>query len=66
MTAAFAFVHQSIMEWLVADAAARLCETRAADAQILPPGGCPALMVDFFADLAGHRRGPELGRRGAG
>ncbi|HET8660170.1 MAG TPA: pentapeptide repeat-containing protein, partial [Micromonosporaceae bacterium] len=50
--ATFTFVHQSIMEWLVADAAAQA---------LLHSGRCEelgarlmsALMVDFFCDLAG-------------
>ena len=49
---AFAFVHQSIMEWLVADAAARdLGNPRAA--QILTTRRMSRLMAEFFTHLAG-------------
>ena len=48
----FTFVHQSIMEWLVADAAATaLRENRFPDA--LSTRRLSQLMVDFFVDLAG-------------
>ena len=50
---AFAFVHQSIMEWLVADAAARnLSNPRVT--QILTTRRMSKLMSDFFADVAGY------------
>ena len=50
---AFAFVHQSIMEWLVAaDAARDLADPRAA--QILASRRMSRLMADFFSDLAGY------------
>lgn len=50
----FAFVHQSIMEWLVADTAAQ---------DLLHSGRCEELgtrkmsqlMIDFLCDLAGHQ-----------
>ncbi|HUN36123.1 MAG TPA: pentapeptide repeat-containing protein [Trebonia sp.] len=44
---AFAFIHQSIMEWLVADMAAR-----DPGAQILSQRRMSRLMVDFYVDLA--------------
>ena len=48
----FTFVHQSIMEWLVADAAATaLRQSRGPDA--LRTRRLSQLMVDFFVDLAG-------------
>ncbi|MBE1488937.1 eIF2A-related protein [Plantactinospora soyae] len=50
---AFAFVHQSIMEWLVADAAAQAL----ADGDpsvVLGARRFSPLMVGFFCDLAGH------------
>ncbi len=56
---AFTFVHQSIMEWLVADAAARalspdgLSGDLPAAAQILTIRQMSRLMIDFFGDLAG-------------
>ena len=50
---AFAFVHQSIMEWLVAAAAARdVSEQRLP--QVLASRRMSRLMVEFFADLAGR------------
>ncbi|MGH4017920.1 MAG: NACHT domain-containing protein, partial [Pseudonocardiaceae bacterium] len=56
----FTFVHQSVMEWLVAQAAAeKLQEGVAADALVARK--MSALMLDFFCDLAGH----EVARRWA-
>ena len=50
---AFAFVHQSIMEWLVAAAAAHdLSDPRAV--QILTTRRMSRLIVEFFVDLVGH------------
>ncbi|MEE6261873.1 WD40 domain-containing protein [Plantactinospora sonchi] len=50
---AFTFVHQSIMEWLVANAAAD--DLRAGgDSEELRARRLSPLMVDFFGDLAGH------------
>jgi WD40 repeat protein len=46
---AFAFVHQSVMEWLVASAAATSGNT-----QILTGQRMSRLMARFYADLAGH------------
>ena len=57
---AFTFVHQSIMEWLVADAAAQSLGGPAGD-QILITRQMSKLMVDFFGDLAG----PDAARRWA-
>ncbi|MGH4023562.1 MAG: NACHT domain-containing protein [Pseudonocardiaceae bacterium] len=49
----FAFVHQSVMEWLVAQAAAeKLQEGLAADTLLTRT--MSALMLDFLCDLAGH------------
>jgi WD40 repeat protein/V8-like Glu-specific endopeptidase len=51
---AFAFVHQSIMEWLVADAAAAsLTGDAPVAARILTTRQMSRLMIDFFGDLAG-------------
>ncbi len=56
----FAFVHQSVMEWLVAQATAgKLQEGTAADT--LAARKMSQLMLDFFCDLAGH----DLARRWA-
>jgi WD40 repeat protein/3',5'-cyclic AMP phosphodiesterase CpdA len=44
---AFSFIHQSVMEWLVAAAAA-------SGSEILASRRMSRLMVAFFADLAGH------------
>jgi WD40 repeat protein/3',5'-cyclic AMP phosphodiesterase CpdA len=50
---AFGFVHQSIMEWLVADAAAeRLRSGKPADVLEVRP--LTTQMADFLCDLAGH------------
>ncbi|MEM6325539.1 MAG: pentapeptide repeat-containing protein [Bacteroidota bacterium] len=51
----FSFVHQSIMEWLVAEASARdLRERDAAD--VLSYGEMSSLMADFLCDLADRDR----------
>jgi WD40 repeat protein/3',5'-cyclic AMP phosphodiesterase CpdA len=51
---AFTFVHQSVMEWLVAEAAAE--RLRAAEpADLLASRPMSALMIDFLCDLAGHQ-----------
>jgi WD40 repeat protein/3',5'-cyclic AMP phosphodiesterase CpdA len=50
---AFAFVHQSIMEWLIADAAARAFR-EPLSADILTTRRMSRLMIEFFCDLAGH------------
>ncbi|MGH3936201.1 MAG: metallophosphoesterase, partial [Pseudonocardiaceae bacterium] len=56
----FTFVHQSVMEWLVAQATAgKLQEGAAADT--LATRKMSQLMLDFFCDLAGH----DLARRWA-
>jgi len=59
----FAFVHQSVMEWLVARAAAeQLQEGAAADTLVtLVARKMSTLMLDFLCDLAGH----EVARRWA-
>ena len=57
---AFTFVHQSVMEWLVANAAARQLRDRTA-ADTLSSRRISRLMVDFLCDLAGH----DLARRWA-
>jgi WD40 repeat protein len=46
----FAFLHQSILEWLVARSAAE------ADPEVLASREVSPLMADFFADLAGKER----------
>ena len=50
---AFTFVHQSVMEWLVANAAARQLRNRQA-ADTLSARRMSPLMVDFLCDLAGQ------------
>lgn len=50
---AFAFVHQSIMEWLVANAAAHDVRVER-QAQVLASRRMSRLMVEFFVDLAGR------------
>ena len=50
---AFAFVHSSIMEWLVAEAAARELAADGAS-EILGRGRVSRLMAEFLADLAGR------------
>ena len=47
---AFTFVHQSVMEWLVASAAA----TNPHHAQVFTSLRMSPLMAEFYADLAGH------------
>ncbi|WP_437982835.1 pentapeptide repeat-containing protein [Sorangium sp. So ce117] len=50
---AFSFVHRSVLEWLVAEAAAR--EVReAGDSAALAADEMSELMVDFFVSLAGR------------
>ena len=49
----FAFVHQSVMEWLVANAAAQELKSNQSPG-VLGVREMSALMVDFFSDLAGH------------
>ncbi|WP_155373679.1 trypsin-like peptidase domain-containing protein [Catellatospora vulcania] len=49
----FAFVHQSVLEWLVANAAAiELCDT--GQTALLEVRAVSPLMAEFFVDLAGH------------
>ncbi|MFI9816996.1 trypsin-like peptidase domain-containing protein [Saccharothrix variisporea] len=52
----FGFVHQSVMEWLVANAAAGRPDTDITNRVMSP------LMVDFFCDLAGHDTAREWAR----
>ncbi|MDQ3886332.1 MAG: trypsin-like peptidase domain-containing protein, partial [Actinomycetota bacterium] len=49
----FSFVHQSVMEWLVARAAAETLQAGTA-ASALVTRKMSMLMLDFFCDLAGH------------
>ena len=51
--ATFEFVHRSIMEWLVARAAAEQLND-AGTASLLDVRAASPLMADFLADLAGH------------
>ena len=48
----FAFIHQSIMEWLVASMAARSVGGQASE-QVLATQQISQLMAEFFTDLAG-------------
>ncbi len=49
----FAFIHQSIMEWLIADAASQAL-SGSGTAPILTSRRMSRLMIEFFIDLAGH------------
>ena len=49
----FGFVHRSVMEWLVADAAAGQLRG-GGDPTVLLDAEMSDLMTDFFCDLAGH------------
>jgi WD40 repeat protein/3',5'-cyclic AMP phosphodiesterase CpdA len=51
----FSFVHQSVMEWLVAHAAAEQVKEGKLDISIAYRTMSP-LMIDFLSDLAGHDR----------
>ena len=57
----FGFVHQSVMEWLVANAAAEQVET--GDVSDVMSRLMSQLMVDFFCDLAGHDVAREWARQ---
>jgi hypothetical protein len=50
---AFTFVHQSIMEWLVANVAAERCRA-GGRVDVLTGRRLSRLTADFFCDLAGH------------
>jgi predicted kinase len=56
---AFAFVHQSVLEWLVAKEAADVLREEEKD-EVLAQAELSALMVDFFCDLA-TRGGGDVG-----
>ena len=49
----FAFIHQSIMEWLIAGAASRALSD-SGHATILTTRRMSRLMIEFFIDLVGH------------
>jgi WD40 repeat protein/DNA replication protein DnaC len=49
----FTFIHQSIMEWLIAEQAARQVQTTG-DTDVLHQNEMTSLMADFFIDLAGR------------
>jgi hypothetical protein len=51
----FAFVHQSVMEWLVANHAAEQLQSGSAP-DMLALGEMSPLMADFFCDVAGRER----------
>jgi 3',5'-cyclic AMP phosphodiesterase CpdA len=53
--ASFTFMHQSVMEWLVANAAARSI-VHGEQSDELGAWQMPPLMVDFFCDLAGPEK----------
>ncbi|MFD0199524.1 MULTISPECIES: pentapeptide repeat-containing protein [Saccharothrix] len=57
----FGFVHQSVMEWLVANAAAE--RVRTGDVSDVMSRLMSQLMVDFFCDLAGHDAAREWARQ---
>ena len=52
----FAFIHQSIMEWLVASAAARALGDAAGEQRILATQQMSQLTAEFFIDLAGKHK----------
>jgi WD40 repeat protein/3',5'-cyclic AMP phosphodiesterase CpdA len=58
---AFAFVHQSVMEWLVANRAAGEIKSGATPA-VLALREMSPLMADFFCDLAGRETALEWAR----
>ncbi|MCY1083088.1 phosphorylase family protein [Archangium lansingense] len=62
---AFSFIHQSVMEWLVADAAAQGVEAsgEASAGALLSHQTMSALMIAFFTALAGPARASEWARR---
>lgn len=51
----FSFVHRSVMEWLVAEAAARKLKENG-DAAVLGAGDMSELMADFLISLAGREQ----------
>ena len=57
---AFTFIHQSVMEWLVAAHGAREVKDSGTAEELLA-GPMSRLMAAFFTDLAGHDEGPRLG-----
>jgi len=58
----FSFVHQSVLEWLIADEAARQLQAADHPSGILGQRHISALMADFFAGLAGRGRAIEWAR----
>ncbi|MFY0572554.1 pentapeptide repeat-containing protein [Archangium lansingense] len=62
---AFSFIHQSIMEWLIADAAASGVDAvgEVSAEALLSHQPMSALMVDFFTSLATRTRAVEWARR---
>jgi WD40 repeat protein/3',5'-cyclic AMP phosphodiesterase CpdA len=59
----FSFLHQSVLEWLVADEVARQLST-GSDSELLERGEMSALMVEFLCDLAGRERAVDWAKRG--
>jgi Pentapeptide repeats (8 copies)/WD domain, G-beta repeat len=59
---AFSFVHRSVLEWLVAEAAAREVRERG-DSAALGADEMSDLMVDFFVSLAGREAAGSWARR---
>ncbi|MDT4987759.1 MAG: hypothetical protein QOI74_1853, partial [Micromonosporaceae bacterium] len=59
----FTFVHQSVLEWLIAEEAARQVQTEDHRSAILGMRPISPLMADFFAGLAGRGRAVECARR---
>jgi uncharacterized protein YjbI with pentapeptide repeats len=62
---AFAFIHQSVMEWLVAKAAAAQLDVGGGQS-ILASRRMSRLMVTFFADLAGRQNARIWGEAALG
>ncbi len=61
----FSFVHQSVMEWLVADMAAGALRRYQAPSGLLD-NQASDLMIDFFVDLAGPQVASDWARRSLG
>jgi WD40 repeat protein/uncharacterized protein YjbI with pentapeptide repeats len=59
----FSFLHQSALEWLVADEVARQLSTEGGS-KLLERGEMSALMVEFLCDLAGRERAVDWAKRG--
>lgn len=59
----FSFLHQSVLEWLVADEMARQLSTEGGS-ELPERGEMSALMVEFLCDLAGRERAVDWAKCG--